>query len=61
MRKTTIYDISESIIYGESMGLSQNSKYQMSLESIKLLEKYKECMEKYKEYQTCKYLLEKPT
>ena len=57
MNKSTIYDISEAIIFGESMGNSlPTPQYQ---DNVKILEKYNKCMEKYKQHQTCKYLLNK--
>lgn len=58
MKKSTIYDISETIIFGESMGISKPINYQQMNHSVKLLEKYKQCIQKYKEYQYCKYLLD---
>ena len=61
MKKTTIYDISETIIFGESMGLSKPINYQQIKDSVKLLEKYKQCIQKYKDYQFCKYLLDEDT
>jgi len=37
------------------MGISLPTHYQ---DNVKLLEKYKKCMEKYKQHQSCKYLLD---
>ena len=66
MNKSIMLDISETIIYGESGGLSPPINYQQYPDNVKLLEKYKQCMEKYKQcmdkykqYKSCKYLLNK--
>ena len=59
MNKSIMLDISETIIYGESGGLSPPINYQQSPDNVKVLEKYKQCMEKYKQYKSCKYLLDK--